>query len=112
MCIWTGTLGKSIVNLYNLSLFAQSLISHYVPSHLLDICFSAAYSLLVQPNTAMCIHCGGQEGRTWLGDKGMLPSSAAFKLPLLVSPGLFWQFSPLHFSGNMATILEAYILFS
>lgn len=43
-------------------------------------------------------------GRTWHGDKGMLLSSAAFKLP-----GVFWQFSPLHFSRNMATILGAYI---
>lgn len=65
-----GHSGKSIVIFFffflwpvsNLSLFAQSLISHYVLSHLLDICFSAAYSLLVQPNAAMCIHCGGQEG--------------------------------------------------
>lgn len=63
-----GHSGKSIVIFFfscgqlAISLFAQSLISRYVLSHLLDICFSAAYSLLVQLNAAMCIHCGGQEG--------------------------------------------------
>jgi len=36
----------------------------------------------------------------------------AFKLPLPVSPEAFWQYSPLHFSRNMAMILDACISFS
>lgn len=122
MCMCTGTFWEINSNslifflcvcpFSNLSLFAQSLISHYILFHLLDICFSAAYSLLVQPNAAMCIHCGGQEGRPGMETRACCSHPKLSNLHRWLVQGLSGNSVLLHFSRNMATILGAYIFFS
>lgn len=128
MCMWKGTfrqinknsLGKTVL-FWVLIHLAASLFLLCPSSPIL--CFSGCFSpwkclffccLLFASTTYCCqVHSLWRTGgRTWHSDKGMLLSSAALKCPLLVSPEAFQQLSSLHFSGNMATILGAYIPFS